>query len=501
MSSRYVAIWFRYLKTDWIIRRNPALANMPFVLYEMNHGRMIVSAANFLAEKKGVYAGAILADARATIPALTIQEDPTAIFEDVIQKMAVWFIRYSPVVAVDAPDGIIINATGCAHLWGGEEEYIGHITTRLQQLGYTIKIAMAGSIGAAWALAHFGVGASIVQHGDEKNALAFLPPVALRIDDEIASRLQKLGLTSIIDTLDIPTPSLRRRFGNQFIKQVQFALGYMEELMVPVELPADYVQRLHALEPIKHAKGIEIALQKLIEQLCAQLQAIEKGLRQCTFKAYRIDGKIVNIDINITRPSNNAVHIFKLLASKIVELAPGPGIELFVVESNTVEPMPTAQEEIWNIETNELDNKNIAELMDRIMNKIGPQQVKRFLPAEHYWPELSIKLAASLQEKQTIPWANNKIRPQRLLKCPEPIMVTAPIPDYPPMLFKHKGKLHRIVKADGPERIEQEWWLQQGLHRDYYYVEDEAGNRFWLFRYGHYDVTKKDQWFLHGYCT
>jgi protein ImuB len=130
--------------------------------------------------------------------------------------------------------------------------------------------------------------------------------------------------------------------------------------------------------------------------------------------------------------------------------------------------------------------------------KVGQQAIHRYLPDEHYWPERSLKPALSIQEETTSEWRSDKPRPLQLLSSPELIEVTAPIPDYPPMLFLHRGHRHKVVRADGPERIEQEWWLQQGQHRDYYQVEDETGNRYWIFRLGHYhDETY--QWFLHGY--
>lgn len=125
------------------------------------------------------------------------------------------------------------------------------------------------------------------------------------------------------------------------------------------------------------------------------------------------------------------------------------------------------------------------------------QSIRRYLPDAHYWPERSLRRASSLREKLSTGWRTAPLRPLQLLPVPERIEVTAPIPDYPPMLFRHKGKLHKVVRADGPERIEQEWWLQQGQHRDYYHVEDEEGQRYWVFRLGHYD-DKRCQWFLHG---
>ena len=143
-----------------------------------------------------------------------------------------------------------------------------------------------------------------------------------------------------------------------------------------------------------------------------------------------------------------------------------------------------------------LRDERISELLDRLSNKIGAAAIHRYLPNEHYWPERSVKAAASLDEEATTTWKVDRPRPLQLLARPETIEVMAPIPDYPPMNFRYKGKLHTIIKADGPERIEQEWWIEEGQHRDYYYVEDEEGCRYWLFRLGHYDESYK--WFVHG---
>jgi protein ImuB len=155
------------------------------------------------------------------------------------------------------------------------------------------------------------------------------------------------------------------------------------------------------------------------------------------------------------------------------------------------------QESLWN-SSDGLDNPELSELLDRLCGKFGAHHIHRYLPDEHYWPERSIKLTSSLNETPATTWKIDRPRPLQLLANPQPIEVTAPIPDYPPMNFRYKGKLHKIIKADGPERIEQEWWIQEGQHRDYYNVEDEIGCRYWLFRSGHYS-DESYQWFIHGF--
>lgn len=178
-------------------------------------------------------------------------------------------------------------------------------------------------------------------------------------------------------------------------------------------------------------------------------------------------------------------------------MEPALGIELFVLEAPKVDDYLPQQEKVWE-PSKGLDNIKLTELVDRLSNRVGAKAIHRYLPEEHYWPERSIKPTTSLLEKPSTIWRDDKARPILLLTIPEFIEVTAPIPDYPPMLFRYRDEVHQIVKADGPERIEQEWWIQNGQHRDYYQVEDEDGQRYWLFRLGHYH-DQFFQWFLHGF--
>ncbi len=499
MAKRFVSIWFRWLKTDWHSRRQQSLAGEPLALYEMDHGRMVVTAVNKIAATNGLYAGMVLADAKAIVPGLQTEEDRPDFFEALLKKFAQWLVRYSPVVATQVPDSIIINASGCAHLWGGEEKYLADIVQRMQQMQYTVQAGMAGTIGAAWAMSHYN-DKKIIPSGHEKNALLFLPPLSLRIDRAVTEKLDKLGLRTNESFLQMPAAVLRRRFGNEFITRIQQALGYIEEHIEPVTVPHIFNERLACAEPIITRTGIEIALHKLLEPLCLHLKEEQKVLRKAVFNIYKIDGKQQQITIGTNRPTSHAAYIFHLFELKIEQLWPSPGIELFTLEAELTEDHKPTQEIIWDKETL-INNDNLAVFIDNVSNKIGEHKVKRFLPAESYWPENSFSTTHNVAAVASTEWLTGKTRPLRILLNPEAIMVTAPVPDYPPMLFRYKNKIHKIVRADGPERIEQEWWIQEGLHRDYYYVEDEQGCRYWLFRSGHYDEGNVVKWYLHGYCV
>ena len=290
--------------------------------------------------------------------------------------------------------------------------------------------------------------------------------------------------------MNMQRSALRRRFGEQLLLRLDQALGNEEEYITtcyPVEL---YSERLPCLEPIQTATGIEIALQKLLEILCKRLQKEGKGLRTAAFKCFRVDDKIEQININTNHASNNPNHLFKLFQLKIATIEPALGIELFILEASKVEDVITLQETFWTANSS-LESREVAELLDNLESNFGNNIIHRYLPDEHHLPERSIKPANSLKEKPATVWRTDKLRPIQLLHEPQPIEVTAPIPDYPPMNFRYKGKLHKVEKADACERIEAEWWLESGLHRDYYIVEDEEGKRYWLFRLGHYKLIRK----------
>ncbi|MXV50142.1 DNA polymerase Y family protein [Pedobacter sp. HMF7647] len=497
MSKRYCAIWFRHLTTDWITLRQPDLKSTPFIFVMPEHNRMMVAAASPPAQLQGVFAGMAAADAKAFVPGLKVFDNRPQLAAKLLKALGLWCIRYTPIVSIDHPDGLMLDISGCAHLWGGERAYLKEIVNRLRSKGYDARAAIADTIGTAWAVSRFGKLTPIIKSGDEVNALLSLPAASLRLEPAIIQRLQKLGLHKISSFINMPRSVLRRRFGDNLVLRLSQALGQEPEFIQPLQPVEPYEERLPCLEPIRTASGIEFAIHRLLEMLCKRLSEEGKGLRTAILKCYRVDGKIIQAEIGTNRPTCTIRHIFKLFELKIPQLEPALGIELFVLTAPKVEDADIVQEVLWAGNPG-LEDTALAELLDRISGKVGSDTIHRYLPAEHYWPERSFKIASTVAEKSTINWRTNKPRPVQLLPRPEPVDVTAPIPDYPPMVFRYKNEVHHIKKADGPERIEREWWLDKGEHRDYYYVEDEQGRRYWLFRSGHYS-DETSRWFIHGF--
>lgn len=498
--KRLMAIWFPHLLAEGMLRRRPHLKDTLFVVAAPDHGRMCITAVCPAAQKQGIFVGMAVADARALVANVQVLDDEPQLALQLLTGLGYWCIRYTPVAATDLLDGLLLDISGCAHLWGGEEKYAADIQNRLKGFGYTTRVAIAGTIGAAWALTRYGKQRiAVAPSGEERTALVYLPPAALRLELVTLERLQKLGLYTIGHFINMGRSILRRRFGTGLLDRVDQAFGWKDEPLIPLQPIEPFRERLPCLEPIVTRSGIDIALQQLLNALCERLVKEGKGLRRAVFKAYRVDGEVQQIEIGTHLPSQQPVHLFKLFELKIDQIEPALGIELFVLEAPNVEKARSSQEALWHNST--VNDTRLAQLLDQLTGKFGKGIVHRYLPEEHYWPERSFREAKELGEQPTTTWRKDRPRPVRLLSVPEPVEVAAPIPDYPPMHFRHKGKLHTIKKADGPERIEQEWWLQEGEHRDYYIVEDEIGDRYWLFRLGHYTGDKPHQWYLHGFFS
>lgn len=496
MQKRYMAIWFRHLLTDGLARRRPELKDVPFVLAAQVRNKIIITAASSLAEREGAFTAMAVADARAAFGELVVIDEVPGQAAKLLRLLGLGCIRYTPIISIDLPDGLLLDISGCAHLWGGERGYLKEIVLKLRAAGFDARAAIADTPGTAWAVSRFAQQRPIIPTGGQRPAIAALPPAALRLESEVIEKLQKLGFRTIGPLLQMPPQMLRRRFGTGLLLRIDQALGRVEEYWEPIVPPVPYSERLPCLEPVRTATAIGIAIQKLLEMLCLRLQAEGKGIRKAILKCHRIDGRKVQASITTTKASHSVAHLIKLFDLQISKIEPALGIELFLMEATRVDDMETVQEQLW-AEPKGLADTALAELLDRIAGKVGPETIKRYLPSENHWPERSFKIAASLTEEPQAEWPELQ-RPISLLSPPEPIEVMALVPDHPPKLFVHKGKRHTVAKADGPERIEREWWQDKGEHRDYYRLEDTTGCRYWVFRSGAYDSTDA-QWYLHGY--
>lgn len=457
--------------------------------------RRLLAGVDAAARRLGLRPGMSAAHAGALVPGLhLVPADPEA-DAAALARLGLWCQRYAPIVALDPPDGLVIDITGAAHLHGGEAPLLADLSARLERTGITARLALAHTPGCAWGLARFGEG-GIVPPGDAAPVLAPLPVAALRLGAEAARALQDVGLARIGQLSDKPRAALRLRFGAEILFRLDRALGHASEPLTALAAPETPRVALRFAEPV----GARESLERVVADLCAllvpELERRGLGARRLDLVFVRVDRLDQAIRIGTAGPSRDATHLARLLAERLSLIDPGFGIEEAVLSASRVEPLAERQNSHLAAGPQAPD---LAALVDTLLVRLGAARVYRLAPVESDLPERAVRRVSALAAPLGALWPTDLPRPARLLAPPEPVMAMAEIPDAPPLFFVWRNTRHLIARADGPERILGEWWVADAeaeLTRDYYRVETEAGERFWLFRDG--PMQANGRWWLHG---
>lgn len=421
--------------------------------------------------------------------------------DQALERLAHWCLRYSPIVAVDLPDGIWIDATGVAHLFGGEEPLLADMVSRLSQAGLSARVAIADTTGAAHALARWGSHKTIsIPAGSTADALSALPMAALRLSNDLLVELRRLGFESIGDLERTPRAPLALRFGSEIGRRLDQAFGRLLEPFDPV-VPADLVSISRPfVEPIAAPASLEQAIVMLAGLLCEDLAPKDLGVRRLDLLFHRVDNSLQAIRIGTARPARDPKRLVRLLTEHLETIDPGFGVERMTLTASLTELLSPKQASslVGRDSTDDL-----SALVDLLANRLGGARLFRAAPVESDVPERSVRRVEAMATPRGAAWPASLPRPARLLSPPEPIETVALLPDHPPVSFTWRGSRRRIAHADGPERIFGEWWKSAAevfAVRDYFQVEDEAGERFWIFRSGDGDnpSSGSQRWFLHG---
>ncbi|HYF89101.1 DNA polymerase Y family protein [Azospirillum sp.] len=476
----------------------------PFVIASTGAQR-VITAVDAAAHRLGLRRGIPLAHARAKVPGLTIADaDPDADAEG-LHRLALWALRYSPMVAVDPPDGLWIDITGASHLLGGERPLLDDLISRLAGMGVAARAAVAGTPAAANAIARFGHRpVSVID--DALETVSSLPVAALRLGSKMTVELRRLGFETVGDLEATPRAPLAHRFGTLPGRRLDQVFGRVAEPIVPV-VPVETVQARRSLvEPISTAEALQAVIGALVQDLCGQLEQHGLGARTLDLLWHRVDGTMQAIRVGTAKPVRAAPHLTRLLVERIDSVDPGFGIEIAILTATLAEPL--SAEEVGRLVAGETDPgtfdevATIAGLVDVLGNRIGHDRVFRCAPVESDVPERSVTRIPALAPPVPAGWPSKWPRPGRLLTPPEPIETMALMPDHPPMAFTWRGVRRLIKRADGPERIHGEWWRrdrEMAAARDYYVVEDHTGERFWLYRsWESSPDTGPMRWFIHG---
>ena len=506
-SRRFLSVWLRRLPTDRIERRCGLPGDAPLIVVEPVKSALRVSALNDAAARLGLHCGLPLADVRAMHPGIDVRNAEPAADRALLEAVADWCDRYTPLVGLDAPDGLLLDMSGCAHLFGGEEALLRDMAQRLWRQGLNARLSVADSVGCAWAVARFG-DVAIVPRGESAAALETLPLAALRVDDEIVGALAQSGLKHIHDVITRPRAPLAARFGSGFLRRVDQAFGHEEESIAPrLPVPSSMAEQRFA-EPIGLEADVLGTIEKLARELSAAMERRGEGARLLQVALFRADGKVFRFDAKAGAPLRDPARIRRLFSERFAasgdEADPGFGYDMLRLSALMVERMDEVQAGLARDD----HAVELAHLIDRLSARFGSARVVRPVPRDTHIPEFAEQAvpAQMTQENPAVqPVEQDSLapaRPIRMFARPEEISATAEVPDGPPVRFRWRHVMHEVTAVEGPERIAMEWWRDEAgrvLTRDYFRVESTRGLRAWLYRDGLYgQETKHPRWFLHG---
>lgn len=479
---------------------------------------MRIVAADEEALALGIAPGMALADARARVPELAaVQHDPEG-DERLLDWLARQCDRYTPMVAIDPPDGLILDMTGCTHGWGSETEMASDLAARLGRTGFTYRIALAETPDKARALGRYG-GHWVKggRHGEaewtqDAPGIHALPATALDLDADGLLALRRAGLLTIGDLASRPRAPLAARLGMAAIAKLDRLLGQEDVRISPRRIPPALFALRRFAEPVARTADVLAVLESLVAEAGIALGERGEGGRAFAASLYRSDGDVRSLTIETGAPTRDPALLVRLFRERIDALAdpldPGFGYDAVRLAVMRTDPLDPLQEGLSGDVPREA---KLGALIDRLSIRLGPGRVRRLVAGDTHIPENAAVSRPAQTGPSTAPWPEPErgeppLRPLHLFDPPQPVEVIAEVPDGPPISFAWRRRTHRIRLAEGPERIAPEWWrrkagyepMRGGLTRDYFRVEDEAGRRFWLFRRGLYGETENPGWYVHG---
>jgi protein ImuB len=476
-----------------------------------------ITALNDAAAKFGLEAGLPLANARAVCPDVQVFDADEAADAKLLGDIAAWCDRFTPLVALDPPHGLLLDISGCAHLFGGEAAMLRTVCAALDRQGFVVNAAIAGTPACARTMTR-AVQSCIVPDGEEVRAVSSLPVFALGADDAITRGLRRAGLKTIGDVASRAPHEITARFGAAFTSLLQQALGRTDAPISPRKPLPDFMVEKRFPEPVATDTVIAAILSGLAQMLVAAMDKQGKGARRLEASFFRTDGAVRTIMVDAGQPVTRTNVIDRLFRERLDALAdpldPGFGFDLIRLSASRVEIVVQEQRDF---DTRAQDNDDVAALVDRLAARLGGRRVMVHLPQDTHIPEraeIAVPAQQYLVSASVAQWparaeAEPPLRPLRMFERPEPIDVPfATVPDGPPRRFTWRRATHAVVRAEGPERIAMEWWRrgESELTRDYFRVEDTEGLRFWIYRDGLYGRELIDaegesiepKWFVHG---
>jgi len=471
---------------------------------------MRIAALDAAALQGGLAAGMALAAARARSPELDVRPlDRVADAAD-LRACAETAERYSPLVACDGADGLMLDITGCAHLFGGEAGLAAQAQRCFFRLGLQTRAVVAGTPDAARALCRFGGGQVfplVVPPGGEEAAAGVLPVGALEAGAESLQALTRAGLRTLADLASRPSVLLAARFGAALPTRLARILGREDIRITPLRPLAECRAEQQFPEPLQDSGSVLQVLSQLARDVCETLAQRGAGGRCFEISLFRCDGQMRRIAIETSAPCRDQAALDRLMQMRLATLTTpldcGFGFDLIRLAVSRTESLSELQS---SLDSRAADEGRLSALLDQLVIRFGRDRVLQFAAGDSHDPERAAALVPLTAGGRRHGWprpapGEPPTRPLQLFSPPQPIEALAEVPDGPPLRFRWRRVVHDIIRREGPERLAPEWWLAEpgfAATRDYYRVEDRQGLRFWVFRDGLYEQSGSPRWYLHG---
>jgi protein ImuB len=502
-----MCIWFPSLPLEAVLRASRRAEappeRGPVLLVRTEKRRRVVAFCCARAAAAGARPGMPLAEAMAVLPTRGERAEGVRVLPArpdreaaLLRALAGWCSRLSPLVGLDPPDGLMLDVSGCARAHGGEARLLERALSGLGALGLAVRAAVAPTFGCAWAVSRFGDRpGAVVPDGGQRAALAPLPVGALRIDGATRDALAELGVTRAGELLALPRAALPARFRPDLLLRVDQALGSAMEELVPVREAARIAVERAFDGPTTHAAPIELCTRELVERLCAQLTAHQRGARRVEITLDRADLGPVRLAIGLGRPSRDPRHLWRLIRPRLERVHLGWGVERVAVAAPWTARLRHEQAQRWRErDGDDAADKAAAELLDALANRLGPRRVRTAAPVESHLPERAWAWRSAADAPPRTRAADDAPAPDAPARGERPTVLFAR-----PRPVHAAGLLRDGIDADAPpesrERIACEWW-RDGWDvptRDYLRAPDRHGRVLWLVH-----EPETGRWFVHG---
>lgn len=547
MHRRILSLWFPRMGAERLLRQARMTEDLPFAVVRDTGQIKLISSLSITAESQGLSCGQSLRDAMAICPSLITKLQNPQLEAQFLTNLCRWANKFSPWVAEEVSNALVIDLTGCAHLFGGEEGVVQQVELDCIDLGLSVHIGIADTKGAAWALARYaGQPLSLSRTGDAidqeahatrsraakrrnwerggqaprlkssksisqriaapgftRQALSSLPVAALRLEDHVIISLNRLGLCRVKDLLNQPRAAIARRFGKGTIYRMDQALGVAPEPVNPSKQALHFACRLTFPEPIGLMDDMLAALDKLLPRLANSLESKGRGARRLRLEVYRTDQTMQWVDVGLTYPSSDCARMQPLLKMKLAEIEVKFGIDVLRIVATQTELMYAQQYKSHidvgpEVSVGQLTNTDLGDLIGKLGARIGLEKITRLHPGNSHIPEKAAQTIAAAWSSPEMNWLDLE-RPRPLIYFQPERVIALAVPKVP-LQFKWRGQVHEFDSAYGPERIAPEWWLAEQAWRtgtrDYWKVVTKTGDRLWLY-FAHGGLVSGG-WFCHG---